>query len=94
MDIINRLEKLAALVRHDEDARSTCEDAIKEIKQLRGDVGAAAKAAATYGTGFVYIGGNPNTQVKMDSPTLAELIDAWKPGDGSIFFPPLPTRGV
>lgn len=35
-DIIPRLEKLAALLRHDDEAREICEDAIREIARLSG----------------------------------------------------------
>lgn len=48
-DIRDRLKKLAGLVRHDEEALSTCEDAIKEFDRLMpaGNAGAAANAAST-----------------------------------------------
>lgn len=35
-DIIPRLEKLAGLLRHDDEAREICEDAIREIARLSG----------------------------------------------------------
>lgn len=47
-DILDRLEKLEGLVRHDDEARTICSDARAEIVKLRGtgNAGAAANAAA------------------------------------------------
>ena len=36
MDIVDRLERLENLVRHDDEARMTCSDARREILRLRG----------------------------------------------------------
>lgn len=79
-DIRDRLKKLADLVRYDEEARTTCEDAVKELDRLMpaGNAGAIANAAASGsgGTGHSWYRGyttfsappppSQTTQVKID----------------------------
>lgn len=54
MDIIERLEKLENLVRHDDEARTICADARAEIVRLRGGNGNAGAAANAVASGYAY----------------------------------------
>ena len=88
MDILDRLEKLENLVRHDDEARQVCADARQEILKLRsvGNAGAIASAASSGsggGTSYswyrpVTLGGPPppsqTTQVKMDTTDYTRVL--------------------
>lgn len=87
-DIKERLAKLAQLVRHDDEARGTCEDAIKRIETLEG--------GDTAPTGSVYVAGTwtwasvpppgPKTQVKWDSMDWDIVGDLHMFGNAMIHF--------
>lgn len=85
-DIKERLAKLAQLVRHDEEARSTCEDAIKRIKALEAAHGGTVQVNNSGGWQYatsmrpgnngigVPMPPGPKTQVKMDINAEHEAI--------------------
>ena len=72
-DILDRLEKLENLVRHDDEARQVCADARKEIAKLRGTGGGGGAVSSdtwTFTSGGMFKAPPPpsqTTQVKLDS---------------------------
>ena len=96
MDILDRLEKLENLVRHDDEARQVCADARQEILKLRGTGGGGGSGdmfSSWPQTFRVSPPPSQTTQVKMDRDCfLAWNGSTWHiriEDDGSISFNPV-----